>query len=79
MDRQAPRERQPLPPWAWLLVGLGMGGTAVYLLQERRRQPPTEGMLQSLDIRVVPVADAGVQTLRAAATPGEPAAPDGGV
>jgi len=51
-------------PWAWLLLGLGLGGTGVFLLQERRRPMAGAGPLDALGIRVVPRPDPGTQTLR---------------
>lgn len=51
-------------PWAWLLLGLGLGGTGVFLLQERRRPMAGVGPLDALGIRVVPRPDPGTQTLR---------------
>lgn len=78
-----PPRAVPPPPWAdrkqekpfqntplaWLLLGLGLGGTGVFLLQERRRRPPVTDPLSSLGIRVLPRPDAGEQTLRPAERP----------
>lgn len=62
-------------PWGWLLLGLGIGATGVFLMQERRRPMPGAGPLDALGIRVVPRPDPGTQTLRpqerAGATTGE--------
>jgi len=51
-------------PWGWLLLGLGIGATGVFLMQERRRPMPGAGPLDALGIRVVPRPDPGTQTLR---------------
>jgi hypothetical protein len=78
-----PPQAVPPPPWAdrkperplqntplaWLLLGLGLGGSGVFLLQERRRRPPLNDPLGSLGIRVLPCPDPGEQTLRPAEHP----------
>ncbi|MFN9636385.1 MAG: hypothetical protein ACK55D_06715 [Synechococcaceae cyanobacterium] len=75
-----PPQAVPPPPWAdrkparplqntplaWLLLGLGLGGGGVFLLQERRRRPPQSDPLGSLGIRVLPRPDPGEQSLRPA-------------
>jgi hypothetical protein len=70
-----PETARTTAPWAWLLLGLGIGATGVVLVQDRRRQPPGSGPLEALGIRVVARPDPGTQTLRpqerAGATPGE--------
>ncbi len=60
---QGPSERQDAP-WIWLLLGLGIGGGAVFLLQDRRRQAPGPETASTLGIRVEARPDPGVQTLR---------------
>jgi hypothetical protein len=67
-DRKQERPLQNTP-LAWLLLGLGLGGTGVFLLQERRRRPPLDDPLATLGIRVLPRPDAGEQTLRPAERP----------
>jgi hypothetical protein len=62
-DRKPQGEREAIP-WIWLLLGLGIGGTAMFLLQERRPQAPVEGPLDALGIRIVARPDPGVQNLR---------------
>lgn len=65
VDRKAQGEREAIP-WSWLLLGLGIGGTAMFLLQERRPQTPLQGPLDALGIRIVARVDPGVQNLRPA-------------
>jgi hypothetical protein len=69
-DRESASRGEEIP-WPWLLLGLGLGGTAMFLLQERRRPRALESPLESLGIQVVPRPDPGVQTLR-------PAGPEAG-
>jgi hypothetical protein len=81
-DRQAQRAGQEVP-WAWLLLGLGVGGAAMSLVQQGRRLPtpvqvPLVAPLESLGIRIEPRPDPGVQTLLPAAAPGEAPRPSGG-
>ncbi len=63
--------QRPELPWLWLLLGLGIGGGAVVLLQDRRRQAPGPETAATLGIRVEARPDAGVQTLRPATPHGE--------
>jgi hypothetical protein len=60
------RNERPEVPWIWLLLGLGIGGGAVFLLQDRRRQAPGPETASTLGIRVAARPDPGVQTLRPA-------------
>jgi hypothetical protein len=69
-NRRGESERQDAP-WIWLVLGLGIGGAAVFLLQERRRDAPAPETASTLGIRVEARPDPGVQTLRPAAPHGE--------
>jgi WAS/WASL-interacting protein len=63
--------QRPEMPWLWLLLGLGIGGGAVFLLQDRRRPAPGAETASTLGIRVLARPDPGVQTLRPAPPHGE--------
>ena len=76
-NRSGEGVRQQSVPWAWLLLGLGTGGAAVFLLQPRRRPEAVEGPLETLGIRIEPRPDPGVQTLRPVERLGESSGPSG--
>jgi hypothetical protein len=75
-QRQGAQERDAAP-WAWLLLGLGLGVAAMVLLQPQGRRPgwrpgrsagrsagQRQGTLPSLGFRVEPRPDPGVSSLR---------------